>query len=142
MPPGARTLLGEIELTTSVRVRLSAASKLGSTVTMNAGCVVPVTLTLEIPGSCSIAGTIALLATEASTDSGYFDEISASDTTVGSLGSATRIDGAVMVEGRLRWAAWIAFSTLAMFSVSVDCTANEAEMLTWPVWIVVSMWSR
>src|ERR1700722_13880750 len=101
MPPGARRLFGVIELTTSVSVRLFAASMLGSTVTRNAGCVVPVTLTFEIPGSCSIAGTIELLAIDAGTASGYFVETSASAMTVGSLGSATRIVGAAIVAGRL-----------------------------------------
>jgi hypothetical protein len=58
IPPGARTLLGSIALTTSVSVRLSAASKFGLTSTSNAAWVVPFTLAWEMPGNCSIAGTI------------------------------------------------------------------------------------
>ncbi len=93
-PPGARRLLGVIELTTSVSVRLFAASNPGSTVTMKAGCVVPVTTTFETPATCSIAGTIVLLAIAASTGCEYFLDTRASDTTTVSLGFATRKVGA------------------------------------------------
>jgi hypothetical protein len=45
-------------LTISVTVKLFAASRLGLARTMKAGVVVPPTLTVETPGSCSITGTI------------------------------------------------------------------------------------
>ena len=61
---------------------------------MNAGCVVPATLTLETPGTCSIAGTIELLAMAPRSPGEYLFETSASETTVGSLGFATRNVGA------------------------------------------------
>ncbi len=97
---------------------------------MNAGCVVPVTLTFETPSSCSITGTIALFAIAASVDSGYLLDTSASEMTTGSLGFATRSVGGVIVDGSCRCACCTAFSTFAMFSVSVDCVENAALMLT------------
>ena len=80
-----------------------------------------------------MAGTIELLANAPSSVSLYFFETRASVMTTGSLGSATRNTGGVMVEGNCRCADCTAFSTLAMFSVSVDCSENVAVMLTWPL---------
>lgn len=79
-----------------------------------------------------------MFASDASVVCEYFEETSASETTVGSLGFATRIVG-VTVEGNWRCAACTALSTLAMFSVSVDCNENCALIETCPLWIVVSM---
>ena len=66
-------MFGVIAFTTSVSVRLSAAKRPGSTATTNAGCVVPVTVTFETPGSCSITGTIVLFAIDANTGSQILD---------------------------------------------------------------------
>jgi len=91
--------LGVIEPTTSPSVRLFAASRLGSTVTVNVGWVVPATLTFETPGSCSMAGTTVLLASVPSSAWSYFFESSASVTMTGSLGLATRRVGDVIPAG-------------------------------------------
>jgi hypothetical protein len=72
---------------------------------MNAGWSVPVTFTCETPAICSMTGTIELFAMAASDVSGYFFDTSASVTTVGSLGSATRIVGGAIVVGNCPCAA-------------------------------------
>src|ERR1700691_3958110 len=97
-------LLGAIELTTSVSVRLSAASKCGSTVTVNVGCVVPAMFTFDTPGSCSTAGTIELFATAPKSACEYLSESSANVTMTGSLGLATRKVGGEIDAGNCRCA--------------------------------------
>ncbi len=139
IPPGARRLFGEIASTTSVSVRLFAANRLGLTSTSKAAWVVPYTLACATPGYCSIAGTIWLFASAPSATGLYFFDVSESVMMFGSLGSATRIVGAWIAEGSWRCAACSAFSTLAMFSVSVEVSANAAAIETLPFSIVVSM---
>src|SRR5580658_7559738 len=97
-------LLGVIDWTTSVSVKLSAASRCGSTVTVNVGCVVPAMFTFETPDSCSIAGTIELFATAPKSACEYLFESSASVTTTGSLGLATRNVGGEIDDGNWRCA--------------------------------------
>ena len=64
MPPGARTLLLVIVLTTSVSVKPDALSCCGSTATWIDGVTVPFSCTYETPSICSSDGTILLMTSD------------------------------------------------------------------------------
>ena len=82
MPPGARTLLDWIALTTSVGTKPKLESLPGASVTSRAGVTVPFAVTFEMPGTCSSAGT-RLLVTTAERPAALSDrEVTASVTTV------------------------------------------------------------
>lgn len=70
-------MFGEIVFITSVRVRLSAARRFGSTVTMYAGCCCPWMITSETPGTCSITGTMPWFAIAPRIAAEYLCEVSA-----------------------------------------------------------------
>jgi hypothetical protein len=125
----------------SVTVKLLAASRLGLASTMNAGIVVPPTLTVEPPGICSITGTISFSASAPSELTSYFFEINAIVTTVGWSGSETRRVGCTVV-GRSCAAPCSASSVFAMSSVVVDWSEKVAAIETEPLSIVVRMFTK
>lgn len=100
MPPGARTLLLEIDVTMSPSVNCVASSLCGSTSTWIDGVTVPPALTFETPSTCSISGTI-LLVTIAESSACVSDvEVTEYVATTVCAGSNDPIVGAVRSVGR------------------------------------------
>lgn len=124
-------MLAWIELTTSFEVKPRAASCAGSSVTSSAGVTVPFAETLEMPSTCSSAGTM-LLVTIAERRATLSElDVSESVTTTACAGSKVRTDGAGRSTGSALLADWMRSCTDVRSVVWFESSVNVAEIEAW-----------
>src|SRR5580704_793667 len=142
MPPGARLLFCEIELTTSLSVKPADESLCGSTCTSIAGVSAPPTLTFEMPSTCSSSGTMSLVTIAESAPGASELELTPSVTTVASAGSNVPTVGTGKSVGSFACAKSRRCCTATKSVVLFEVSEKTAEIVACPCCTVVLRWSR